>query len=105
MGEEACCPPVVVVLEPLLDGAEVHRLLDDLEVVRKTQLDCVHGIVEGPGVLVFPHDPHNTVLEDQQLVRVAASAAWGRLDRRLPHPIDRGHLDLGPLGPGVTGGW
>ena len=38
MGEEACCPPVVVVLEPLLDGAEVHRLLDDLEVVRQAQL-------------------------------------------------------------------
>ena len=30
-------PPVEVVLEPLLDGAQVHRLLDDLEVVRQAQ--------------------------------------------------------------------
>ncbi len=47
--------PVVVVLQPPPHRRQVHRALDDLEVVRQPQLHRVHRGEEGPAVLVLDH--------------------------------------------------
>ena len=88
--------PVVVVVKPLPDRAQVHRLLDDLEVVGEAELDRVHREVEGPGVVMLPHGLHDAAPEDGELVGVAAAAPGWRLERRLEHSIDRSNLHLRP---------
>ena len=35
--------------------SEIHGVLDDLEVVGQLEHDSVHGLEEGPRVLVFQH--------------------------------------------------
>jgi len=37
-----------------LDSAEVHRVSDDLEIVRDVQRHGVHRIVEGPRIFMLP---------------------------------------------------
>ena len=88
--------PVVVVVKSLPDRAQIHRLLDDLEVVWESELDGVHREVEGPGVVMLPHGLHDAAPEDGELVGVAAAAAGWRLERRLEHSIDRSNLHLRP---------
>ena len=90
--------PVVVVLQPLLDGPHIHWLLDDLKVVRQSELDGVDRSMEGPGVRVLPHGLDDVTLDDGDLVGVAAPAASRGVEGRLVGSIDRGHLDLGSDG-------
>lgn len=47
--------PIVVVLETPFDGAQIHGLGHNLEIIGQTQFDRVHRRVKGPAVLVFPH--------------------------------------------------
>ena len=49
---------VFVVGQVVLDRAEVHRVLDDLQVVRDPQLYEVHGLEEDPCAWVFPQRCH-----------------------------------------------
>lgn len=88
--------PIIIVLQPLLDGPHVHRLLDNLKVVRESELDGVHRSMEGPGVGVFPHCLDDVALDDGDLVSVSASAASRRVEGRLVGSIDRRHLHLRP---------
>ena len=96
VGHALVCTPVVIVLQPLLDGSHVHGLFDDLEVVRKTKLDGVNGSVKGPGVGVFPHGLNDIALEDGNLVGVAATTSHRRMEGGLVHSIDRRDLHLRP---------
>ena len=60
--------PVVVVVEPLLDGSEIHGVFDDLVVVWDVEFVGVDRCLEGPAELVLPDGLHHGVLEVEQLV-------------------------------------
>jgi hypothetical protein len=45
---------VRLVTQPLLDRPEVHRVLDNLKIVRYVQSDGVNGFLEDPSVRMFP---------------------------------------------------
>ncbi len=76
-------------VKPLLDRAQVHRLLDDCEVVRQPQLDGVNRQVEGPSVLVLPHALDQRVLQELSLVRDPARTVRRWNERRLDDSVDR----------------
>ena len=44
---------IVSAVDFLLNGAKIHRLLDDVEVIRQTQLDGINGDIEYPSMLVI----------------------------------------------------
>ena len=93
--------PVIVVVEPLLDRAQVHGSLDDGEVVGQPQLDCVDRQVEGPSVLVLPHPLDQSVLQELSLVRDPARAMRRRNERRLDDSVDRFLVRLIPGENGI----
>ena len=81
--------PVVLVAQPLADGAEVHGLLHDAVVVGEAELDHVHRLLEGPGELVRPDGGHHLPLHVEQLVGGPAWGAGGRLQHAPHHGAPR----------------
>ena len=73
-----------MVLQPLLDGAQVHRMLDDLMVIGNVQFVGVHWRMERPSELMLPDRLDHILTDELQLVGVS-STAWLR---------DEGWLDL-----------
>ena len=44
---------IVPAVDFLLNGAKIHRVLDDVEVIRQTQLDGINGDIKYPPMLVI----------------------------------------------------
>ena len=101
VGPESFDGDVVPTIEALLDGAQVHGPLDDIEVVRQTKLDRIDGKEEDPTVLMSQEIPQKTTSLDEELKR--------RQPRQAPRgselPFERvdKHIQVGAIGgPSVT---
>ena len=74
-----------LLVELLLDGAKVHGVLDDVEVVRDVERDGVDGLVERPRVLVLAHG--REALAAFLHERLVADGANPLNLLRLEHPV------------------
>ena len=80
-----------LLVEFLLDFAEIHRILDDVEVVRDVVLDGIDSLVEYPRVLVLAHGPERLAALLHE--RLVAQDPDGVNLLRLEHAV-RDHVPL-----------